>query len=222
MLTRRSSFLLPLLLAACGGEPKRRDFSPLHYSYLLPLGLNVAQIRVEQRYMPSGTPPDVSQLDPVPPVEALRNMATDRLQALGASGTAVFSILNAGLIRKGDTLSGTFEVELDVYSAPDVRAAYATASVTGSYTGDMDDIRGRLYDMTRSLMDRMNVEFEYQVRRSLGAWLLSAGAPQAPVQQQPLIVSPPPGTAPPGPPPSEPPPPEPSPQGLPPPTPQRY
>lgn len=208
MLTRRSSLLLPLLLAACGGhEP--RDYPPLHYNYLLPLGLNVAQIRIEQRYMPSGAPPDVSQLDPVPPVDALRNMATDRLQALGASGTAVFSILNAGLIRKGDTLSGTFEVELDVYSAPDVRAAYATASVTGSYTGDMDDIRSRLYDMTRSLMDRMNVEFEYQVKRSLGGWLLSTGAPQAPVQQQPLIVSPPPGAPPPGYPPPSPPPPNP-------------
>ena len=208
ILTRRSSLLLPLLLAACGGH-ERRDYPPLRYNYLLPLGLNVAQIRIEQRYMPSGAPPDVSQLDPVPPVDALRSMATDRLQALGATGTAVFSILNAALIRKDDTLSGTFEVELDVYSAPDTRAAYATASVTGSYTGDLDDIRGRLYDMTRSLMDRMNVEFEYQVRRSLGGWLLSAGVPQAPVQQQPLIVSPPPGALPPGSPPPGPPPPNP-------------
>jgi len=208
MLTRRSSLLLPLLLAACGGH-ERRDYPPLRYNYLLPLGLNVAQIRIEQRYMPSGAPPDMSQLDPVPPVDALRSMATDRLQALGATGTAVFSILNAALIRKDDTLSGTFEVELDVYSAPDTRAAYATASVTGSYSGDLDDIRGRLYDMTRSLMDRMNVEFEYQVRRSLGGWLLSAGAPQAPVQQQPLIVSPPPGALPPGSPPPGPPPPNP-------------
>ena len=205
ILTRRSSLLLPLLLAACGGE-ERRDYPPLRYNYLLPLGLNVAQIRIEQRYMPSAAPPDVSQLDPVPPVDALRSMATDRLQALGAAGTAVFSILNAALIRKDDTLSGTFEVELDVYSAPDTRAAYATASVTGSYTGDLDDIRGRLYDMTRSLMDRMNVEFEYQVRRSLGGWLLSAGVPQAPVQQQPLIVSPPPDALPPGSPPPGPPP----------------
>jgi hypothetical protein len=194
MLTRRTSLLLPLLLAACGGSHEQHDFAPLHYGYLLPLGLNVAEIRIEQRYVPSGVSPDVSQLDPVHPVDALRSMATDRLQALGGSGVAVFSIVNASVIRKGDTLTGNFEVELDIYTGPDTRAAYATASVTGSYTGDMDDIQARLYDMTRSLMDRMNVEFEYQVRRSLGAWLLSAGAPQAPVQQQPLIVSPPPGT----------------------------
>jgi hypothetical protein len=45
------------------------------------------------------------------------------------------------------------------------------------------------------MMDRMNVEFEYQVRRSLGSWLLAAGAVQAPVEQQPLTQTPP-GTEP--------------------------
>jgi hypothetical protein len=157
---------------------------------LLPLRLNVAEIRIEQRFVPSGVPPDVSQLDPMPPVQALRNMATDRLQALGASGYAVFVILNAGLTRQRDTITGTFEVELDIYTSPSVRAGYADASVTGSYSGDLDDLPQRLYDMTRGLMDRMNVEFEYQVRRSLGGWLLPTGTTQAPVQQQPLTVSP--------------------------------
>ena len=189
ILTRRSSLLLPVFLAACGGEEKH-DFPPLHYNYLLPLRLNVAEIRIEQRFVPSGRPPDVSQLDPMPPVQALRNLATDRLQALGASGVAVFVILNAGLTRQKDTLTGAFEVELDIYTAPNVRAGYADASVTGSYSGDMDDLPQRLYDMTRGLMDRMNVEFEYQVRRSLGGWLLPAGATLGPVQQQPLPVSP--------------------------------
>lgn len=190
MLTRRSSLLLPLLLASCGGH-KERDFPPLHYNYLLPFRLNVAEIRIEQRFVPSGVLPDVSQLDPMPPVDALRNMAADRLQALGATGYAVYDILNAALLRQDDTITGTFQVELGIYTAPNVRAGYANASVTGSYSGDLDDMRGRLYDMTKSLMDRMNVEFEYQLRRSLGGWLLPAGAPQAPVQQQPLVVAPP-------------------------------
>ncbi len=189
MLTRRSSLFLPVFLAACGGD-ERHEYPPLHYNYLLPFRLNVAEIRIEQRFVPAGVPPDVSQLDPVPPVVALRNMAADRLQALGPSGYAVFVILNAGLTRQEDTITGTFEVELDVYTSPNVRAGYADASVTGSYSGDMDDLPQRLYDMTRGLMDRMNVEFEYQVRRSLGGWLLPAGAAQAPVEQQPLNVTP--------------------------------
>jgi hypothetical protein len=190
MLTRRSSsLLLPWLVAACGGG-EERDFPPLHYNYLTPLRLNVAAIQIEQRFVPSGAPPDVSQLDPMPPVQALRNMATDRLQALGPTGQAVFVILQALLIRKNDTITGNFAVELNIYTAPSVRTGYANAGVTGSYTGDVDDLPGKLYDMTKSLMDRMNVEFEYQVRRSLGGWLLVGGAPQAPVQQQPLTSAP--------------------------------
>jgi hypothetical protein len=50
----------------------------------------------------------------------------------------------------------------------------------------MDDLPSTLYDMTKDMMDTMNVEFEFQLRRSLGNWLLPEGAPQAPVQQQPL------------------------------------
>ena len=189
MLTRRSSLLLPWLLAACGGG-EERDFPPLHYNYLTPLRLNVATIQIEQRFVPSGVPPDVSQLDPMPPVQALRNMAADRLQALGAAGQDVFVILQASLIRTNNTITANFAVQLDIYTSPQIRAGFANASVAGSYTGDIDDVSSKLYDMTKSLMDRMNVEFEYQVRHSLGGWLLPGGAPPAAVQQEPLTAVP--------------------------------
>jgi hypothetical protein len=185
MLSRRSSLVLPWLVAACGGG-EERDFPPLHYNYLTPLRLNVSAIQIEQRFVPTGSPPDVGQLDPMPPVQALRNMAADRLQALGAAGQGVFVILQASLIRVNNTITANFAVELNIYTSPNVRAGYANASVTGSYTGDVDDLPGKLYDMTKSFMDRMNVEFEYQVRRSLGGWLLSGAAPPPQVQQQPL------------------------------------
>ncbi len=189
MLTRRAS-LLPLLLAGCGGGGVKRDYPPLRYDYLTPLGLNVATIRIEQRFMPSGAAPDVSQFDPEPPLRALRAMAEDRLQALGSTGQAVFVIQDASLLRRGDTLSGNLVVELGIYTAPNARAGYAQASVSGRFTGDLDDLPGRLYDMTKGLMDRMNVEFEYQVRHALGPWLLAAGAARAPVEQQPLTSTP--------------------------------
>ena len=190
MLTRRRSLLLPLLLAGCGGGEPERGFPPLHYDYLTPLRLNVAAIQIEQRFVPSGAAPDVTQYDPVPPVRALRTMAEDRLQALGSAGNAVFAIQNASLARRRDTVSGNLSVELAIYPTADTRAAFAQASVSGAFTGDLDDLPARLYDLTKSMMDRMNVEFEYQVRRSLGAWLLTAGAPQAPVEQQPLTQTP--------------------------------
>jgi hypothetical protein len=190
MLTRRTSLMLPLLLAGCGGGGEERSYPPLRYDYLTPLRLNVAAIRIEQRFVPSGAAPDVSQFDPVPPIRALRAMAEDRLHGLGSSGEAVFVIQDASLVRRGDTLSGNLSVELDINTAANTRAAFAQASVSGRFSGDLDDLSGRLYDMTKDLMDRMNVEFEYQVRRALGPWLLSASASQAPVEQQPLTSTP--------------------------------
>ncbi len=190
MLTRRGSLLLPLLLAGCGGGGEERSYPPLRYDYLTPLRLNVAAIQIEQRFVPSGVPPDVTQDDPMPPARALRAMAEDRLQSLGSADRAVFIIQDASLVRRRDTLSGNLSVELDIYNTPTTRVAFAQASVTGTYTGDLDNLSARLYDMTKSMMDRMNVEFEYQVRRALGPWLLPAGAVQAPVQQQPLIQEP--------------------------------
>jgi hypothetical protein len=184
MMTRRASLLLPWLLAGCGGRTPR-TYPPLRYSYLTPLRINVSTLQIEQRFVPSGVPPDVSQADPAPPLQALRAMAEDRIQTLGNADLAIFVIEDASLTRQKDT------VQLDIYNTPTTRAAYARASVSSTYTGDLDDLPSRLYDMTKDMMDRMNVEFEYQVRRSLGSWLLTAGAPQAPVEQQPLTQTPP-------------------------------
>jgi hypothetical protein len=113
-------------------------------------------------------------------------MATDRLLAFGGAGKAVFVIQEASLIRQHSTILGNFAVELDIYPSGPTRAGFAQARVTRSYTGDIDDMASTLYDMTKVMMDTMNVEFEFQVRRSLGAWLLAEGASQAPVEQQPL------------------------------------
>jgi hypothetical protein len=190
MLTRRGSLILPLLLADCGGRGAP-VYQPPHYDYLLQLQLDVATIRIDQRFTPSGTPPDVSHFAPVQPVLALRTMADDRLRALGSVNEAVFVIQDASLVRQRDTISGTFVVELDIYTAPEARVGYAQATVSGTFTGDLDDLPMRLYNMTNDMMTRMNIEFEYQVRRSLGPWLLPAGASPTPVEQQPLTQTPP-------------------------------
>ncbi len=186
-LTRRASLMLPFLLAACGHE-ERQDFPPLRYSFLPPIRLNVATITTEQRFYPSGVAPDVTALDPVHPVEALRSMAEDRLQALGTSGQAVFGITNASLTRRDDVITCALTVVLEIYATPGVQSGFAQASATRQHTGSVDDLRGTLYDITKATMDAMNVEFEYQVRGHLQPWLVSA-APR-PVQQQPLETAP--------------------------------
>ncbi|HET8996640.1 MAG TPA: hypothetical protein VFN42_08225, partial [Acetobacteraceae bacterium] len=219
--------LLPLLLTACGGgEP--RLFPPLSFRRLPPLRLNVARIEIEQHFFPSGMTPDVTQVDPVPPIDALRAMANDRLKAFGSTGRAVFIIQNASLTKQDDTITGNMDVVLNVYpSDTGPRAGFAEARVSRQYTGDTDDLRQRLYDMTKAMMQAMNVEFEYQVRNRLHDWMVSGNAAVPPVQAQPLNAGPEPGTPPapnvppPGAPalPSMPPPSAPPPTSLPPPIP---
>jgi hypothetical protein len=182
---RRALLVSPLLLAGCGGgTPMRRDFPPLRYDYLAPLRLNVANVEL-------GPPPQPGPLDasnPAPPGPALLQMAQDRLAAGGSSGRAVFTIDQADISRIPNGIEGALAVHLDVLSPEGTRAGFAEARVSRRAVGIGSDLRGALYDMTRQMMDDMNVEFEFQVRRALKDWLqdVSTAPPPAPVEQQPL------------------------------------
>jgi len=188
-LSRRSALLLPLLLAACGGE-ERTHFAPLRYNYLPPIRLNVGSIEIVQRFIASGVAPDVSNQAPIPPTQGLRILAEDRLQAFGTSGRAVFNILDAPLTRQGDVINGAMRVLLEIYTQDNQRAAFAEARVALRHSGRVESLRGTLYDMTKSMLDDMNVEFEHQVRRNLKEWLTTPTAASTPVEQAPLGLPP--------------------------------
>ena len=184
-LTRRFMLLLPLAVAACGGD-EEPDFVPLRYNDLPPIQVNVASIAIEQRFVPAGMPPDVSDRDPAPPVEALKAMANDRLQAFGTANKAVFAILDASLTRSGDVVVGSMAVSLTIFDDSGTQLGFAEARVQSRHTGSLDEIRPVLYDMTKGMMNDMNIEFEYQIRHSLKNWLTTDAAPAAPVEQAPL------------------------------------
>ena len=187
-LSRRSILLLPLVVAACGGEPAPASitsFEPLRYDYLTPIRLNVASIEIESRFVPGGG--DLGGYDPAPPMQVLQQMGQDRLQALGAAGRAVFAIEDASIVRSQGSYVASFAVELDIYGPDNTRAGFAEARVSRTRTIDSTPISEALYDMTKTLMDAMNVEFEYQVRRALQNWLVAAPTVvPAPVEQQSL------------------------------------
>ncbi len=188
-LTRRKALLLPLILAACGDDEP--VFQPLRYDYLPPILLNVASIETQQLFVPSGVSPDVTAQDPVAPVEALKTMGHDRLKAFGVSGKAVFAILDASLTKRGDTINASMAVSLTVYGPDGSKAGFAEARVQHTQTGYSDGLHSALYNLTKTMMDDMNVEFEYQIRQHLRDWLTSEEAPATPVQQAPLDQSPP-------------------------------
>jgi len=172
---------LPLALAACADTPPPRVFAPLKYDYLPPLRLNVGVIDI-------GDAPDHGPLDaqsPAPPGPALRQMVQDRLATGGSTGRAVVTLDEAQIVRTGDTLDGTMAVHLDILGEDNFRAGHAEARVSRRTTGvDRDSLRTALYDMTRLMLADMNVELEFQIRRTLKSILQDTAAEPAPVPVQ--------------------------------------
>jgi hypothetical protein len=187
-----ASLAAPALLTACGGdETPPQTFAPLTYAFLRPLRLNVGAIDTRVDWAPG--PSDVASQSPAPPVDALQQMARDRLVPAGASGRAVFTVTNASITDTDGTLSGLLKIRLDIYTSEGQRSAYAEAAVARTTQApDSDDtnaMRAALYSLTQQMMSDMNVELEFQMRRSLGDWMQSAfgtAPPPAPVQQESL------------------------------------
>ena len=177
------ALLAPLGVAACGGDETRRELPPLRYDYLKPLPLNVATIEVGRAPPPS----PIEAQSPTPAGVAARQMALDRLIAGGTSGRAVFTIDEARVDRVPGGLQGVIAVHLDVITSESIRVGFAEARVTRTATVP-DDLRTALYDLTRQMLDDLNVEFEFQARRSLRDWLqdTTVAPSPAPVQQQEL------------------------------------
>jgi len=182
--------LLPLLVAGCSGDepPPVTNFPALDYGYLLKLRLNVGSVDVEDHSVPFGDA-DMAGQAPTPPAQALARMAHERLFAAGLSGQAIFTIDQASIVRgPSGALDGQLAVHLQLFNAAGQPAGYAAARVARQYVPGTDDdnLRAILNDMTKKMMDDMNVEVEFQVRKSLGSFLMSNTAVPAPVTATPL------------------------------------
>jgi hypothetical protein len=205
-LTRRAMLSLPLVFASCGDDESpapvlRRDFSPLNYSYIPPINLNVQRLEVAGDFVPSTADGEIINTSPINAADTLYAMASDRLKPVATSGIATFRILTASIIRHRDTLNGVLAIRLDVHNGDDTSSGYAEARVTATHTGPISDQRAAVYDMLKSMMDNMNVELEYQLRNKLRAWIVEPASP--PPSTQPAE---PPSQVPPQPEPVEPPP----------------
>jgi hypothetical protein len=219
-LARRAALLLPLLLAACGGEEEapalepRGNFPPLRYGYLPPIKLSVQRLEMARGFVPPSGADEMIRLSPVDPAETLYAMARDRIQPVAQSGVATFRVVNASVLRHRDTLNGVLAVRLEVRDGDN--AGFVVARVTANHSGRITSPRGSVYDLLKTMMFQMNVELEYQIRNKLKAWVANppSATPPAPPPNPPEPVPeppPPPEITPePPPPPDMPPPPPPS------------
>ena len=184
--TKRRAFLALPLLAACANEQPAGPFvppGPPSYGHLTPLRLKVGTLEIQEAG--TGTAFFVDQSAPLQPADVILRMAQDRLSAAGGPGKARFLIQTASLTREGGASGGVFSpasetfrcvmrCQVEIISAEDATLAAASAEATRVATGSVRDAgeRAALAERAVKLAGQdLNVEFEYQLRRHLRAWL---------------------------------------------------
>ena len=149
----------------------------------------MASIDIDDANPPVRDNRDMAVLAPNRPADVLRQMARDRLLADGAQGRAVFHVEEASIVPDHDKLKGALAVQLEVGTSDGSKTGYAEARVSRTIDYDNDGpnaTRATLDDLVNQLMKDMNVEFEYQVRRSLRTYMATGAAAPAPVVAQPV------------------------------------
>lgn len=192
LLTKRRAFLALPLLAACAHEQPAGPFvppGPPSYGHLTPLRLKVGTLEIQEGG--SGTAFLMDQSAPLQPADVMLRMAQDRLSAAGGPGKARFLIQTASLTREGGASGGVFSpasetfrcvmrCQVEIISSEEAILATTSAEATRVATGSVRDAgeRGALAERAVKLAGQdLNVEFEYQLRRHLRAWLQLVAAP---------------------------------------------
>jgi hypothetical protein len=192
LLTKRRAFLAFPLLAACANEQPAGPFvppGPPSYAHLTPLRLKVSTLEIQEAG--TGTAFLVDQSAPLQPADVMLRMARDRLTAAGGPGKARFLIQTASLTREGGASGGVFSpasetfrcvmrCQVEIISAEDATLATTLAEAMRAVTGPVRDAAERAALAERAVKlagQDMNVEFEFQLRRHLRAWLQLVAAP---------------------------------------------
>ncbi|PGH52896.1 hypothetical protein CRT60_23445 [Azospirillum palustre] len=192
MLSRRFTLaagMATLLLAACQSTPPRPAPRPVDFSNFGPIVLNAGTIDVVDAYRPVGAK-HVENRSAVPPAEAVRRWAAERLQTAGGTGRVRVTIRDASIVevalptKKGITgyftndqaqrYDGRIEVEI-AGEVPDtgnggfrgVTRSTVTQSTTVAENISLADREATFLEMTRRMMDDLNARLDAGIRKDL-------------------------------------------------------
>jgi hypothetical protein len=188
-----AALLLGLLGACQASPPSVPQFDDIRFTGR-PLKIEAAGLEVRDEYKPSFQPPQVEHLFPVTPARAAANWARDRLvPADPASQRRIrATILDAGVketsLKKSEGLRATFtteqserydarvEMRVDLVGARGFAERTVTARAERSRTvpenitpNDRDKV---FYELTKQVMEALDVELERQLRDNFVPYLL--------------------------------------------------
>ena len=185
--------VLPVLvlgLAACETPVVEQSLPELTLAHLKPIKLNVATIEVVSQYRPPLRPPNVEHLFLTPPLKVLRRWASDRLKAVGKSGSARLVIHKASavesVLKKKTGFTAAFtkqqshrydlavEATLEIFADGRQKGhalAHATRFSTLREDASINKRQRIWFDLTEALVRDFDAEMENNIRRHLGAWI---------------------------------------------------
>ena len=186
-----AALFLSLATAACETPVEQRAFSEITFGHLTPISLNVASIDIVVTFQPTLRPPNVEHEFPVPPARAAKRWAADRLQAVGASGRAVVTIVEASVVevalKKSTGLKGLFTTDQSERYDATVRVVIEAADLNRQLTAraEAEAKRSRSvresvtlaerektwFALTETLMADFDGAMEEQIRKHLAGFL---------------------------------------------------
>lgn len=185
--------LLVLALSACQIEPPRQTFAELTFDHRPPLRFDVAEVQVDQAYVPRLEPPHVEQKTPLPPAAAAARWARDRLRATGTEGRLLFTVQEASVVEvplpKTGGLEGLWVVDqserydarlvltMTLFNAFGAQEASATVTATRSATvpedASLNEREAVWFALVEKLMRDSDGQLEETLRRYFGRHILN-------------------------------------------------
>lgn len=184
---------LGVALGGCQTQAPRSRYPQLTYAHLGTFRFEASRVEIVDEFRAPLQAPNIEHLMPIPPDRTLRQWATDRLAASGASDRYVrFVIRDAKVIetelRRTPGLTGQFTKDqsqrYDLSMAVTIevreeranyRAGFADASATRSRTVREDitvNEREKVwFDMVEAAMKEIDAELDRQIRGNLARFL---------------------------------------------------
>lgn len=176
-----------LALSACQSAPSRPPVRPVGFTNFAPIVLNVATVDVVDQRRAGGAA-TVDGRIPVPPAEAVRRWAAERLQAGGRQGRVRVVIKDASVVetqlprtggvqgyftnQQAQRYDGRIEVEVAGEVPGDTSfRGFTRATVTNSTTVPenitLADREATLQEMTRAMAEDLNARLDAGIRKDL-------------------------------------------------------
>ena len=183
--------LLLAVLAACALDDPSNHFADITFKHQPGIRLDVGDIKIEQAYVPPGKAPNVDHRFPIPPKDAAKRWAEDRLVAQGdrlsfryivREASAVETVLKtksgvAGLITtdQSERYEVHIVIEMQILDGIQVQGsagAEARRSVTVAEDVTLKERERVWYKLTEDVMSDLDVQLEETIRSAFFPYIV--------------------------------------------------